>query len=94
MLNEEPFIEFVMSEAKKMGKIFIIDTGEGHDCIDNQTGWYMEDFSGWLVELGDKDEFIKARENGCAYDIYSDAYMFAIWSKTGENEIQIEFKKH
>lgn len=94
MLNEEAFIEFVMNEAKKLGKVFIIDSGEGHDCIDDETGWYMEDFSGWLVSSSDEEELLKARENGTAYKDYSDTYVFAIWSKSEQNILQIEFKKY
>ena len=76
MLNEEPFIEFVMKQAEKNGKIFIIDSGEGNDYIDTDTGWYVEDLSGWYINTNDKNTLLKAIENGTAYNDFSDSYVF------------------
>jgi len=94
MFNAEPFIEFVMNEAKKNGKLFIIDSGEGNDCIDPETGWYVEDFSGWYIDANDKERLLHAKEKGIAYDIFSDSFVFAKWSKTENGNIKIIFTKY
>ena len=46
MLNNDPFLDFVMQEAEKIGKLFLIDSGEGNSFIDSDTGWDVEDLSG------------------------------------------------
>lgn len=94
MLNEEPFIEFIMEEAEKNGKIFIIDSGEGNDFIDPETDWYVEDFSGWYVHPYEKGSLLRARENGTAYNDFSDSYVFVKWSKTDIGKLEIDFKKY
>lgn len=94
MLNEEPFIDFVMKEAEKNGKIFIIDSGEGNDCIDSETGWYIEDLSGWYINANEKEILLKAKENGTAYDDFSDSYVFAKWSKSNSRKLEVIFRKY
>lgn len=49
MLNNDPFLDFVMQEAEKIGKLFLIDSGEGNSFIDSDTGWDVEDLSGCLL---------------------------------------------
>lgn len=94
MLNEDPYIEFVMNEAKKIGKLFMLDTGEGNDCIDPENEWYIEDLSGWLIEPEKKEIFLLSKEKGTVYEEFGDYYIFAIWSRSDNNTLQIEFKKY
>ena len=61
MLNEDRYIEFVMGVAEKSGKIFIVDSGEGNDFIDSDTGWYIEDLSGWLIHKKQHKRFLEIR---------------------------------
>ena len=94
MLNHEPYLNFVAQEASKMGKQFVLDTGEGRDFIDDKTGWYIEDLTGWLIEPNKINIFIAARENGTEDETYADAYVFAIWSKDENGQLKITFKKY
>ncbi|WP_144029297.1 hypothetical protein [Paenibacillus campinasensis] len=57
-------MEFVKSVANEQNKVFIMDTGEGNDFIDPATGWYIEDFSGWLIEPSKEDLLIEAMNQG------------------------------
>ncbi len=53
----ERFFELVQKEALKQGKVFFLDSGEGHD-FDNG---FMEgeNISGWLIPTEKADEFEK-----------------------------------
>lgn len=93
-LNEEPYINFVLKEADKKGKIFIIDSGEGNDFIDEKTGWYVEDFSGWLIQKNQVDLFLKTRTDNNAYEVFGDDYVFAKWIKNGDLSLTVEFVKY
>lgn len=64
MLNNDPFLDFVMQEAEKIGKLFLIDSGEGNSFIDSDTGWDVEDLSGWLINPYESEKFISARKKG------------------------------
>lgn len=54
------YLEFVKSVASEQNKVFIMDTGEGNDFTDPVTGWYIEDFSGWLIEPSKENLLIEA----------------------------------
>lgn len=94
MLIEEPFIEFVCNEAVNIGKLFILDSGEGNDCIDKETGWYIEDLSGWLINPNEEQTLIYSRFCNTAYDEFSNNYVYAKWSKTDDGKLKIVFKKY
>lgn len=64
MLNNDPFLDFVMQEAEKIGKLFLIDSGEGNSFIDSDTGCDVEDLSGWLINPYESEKFISARKKG------------------------------
>ena len=94
MLNEDSYLDFVMEEANKINMFFLVDSGEGNGIIDPITGWYIENLSGWLIKSSDKERLLKSKENGTAYDEFSNSYIFAIWSKTSIGKLEITFKKY
>jgi hypothetical protein len=94
MLDEDLYIKFVIKGAGKDNKFFLLDSGEGNDYIDPGTGWYIEDLSGWLVNVNEKDKIIQSKENGTAYDDFSDSYVFVKWSKADDGQLEVYFKRY
>ena len=88
------YLEFVFAEAQKLGKLFIIDSGEGNDFIDPSTGWYIEDLSGWLINPNEKKFFLLAKKNNTVHSKFSDVYVFVKWSKTENDKLQVQFKRY
>lgn len=94
MFYEDPYLEFVHQQALKIGKYFILDSGEGRDLDYPVTGWYVEDLSGWLIDPQDHQKFIAARKAGTADSEFADSYVFAIWSKDADGNLNINFKRY
>ena len=94
MLNCEPFLSFVTQEATKIGRRFVLDTGEGRDFIDAKTGWYVEDLSGWLIFPIDYGRFIESRINGTINNDFKDEYVFVKWSRNEDDQLEVSFTKH
>ena len=94
MFNDESYVDFVMREAQKCNKIFVVDSGEGNDCIDPDTEWYIENFSGWYVHPNEKKELLEAMKNKTAHDIFSNSYVFAEWSRGADGELKVSFQKY
>ena len=94
VLNENDYLDFVASAAKDKGKVFMLDTGEGNDFVDQKTGWYIEDLSGWLIDENERDRFMCAKKNGTAYEQFAAAYIFVKWSRTSDGDLKIIFKKY
>jgi hypothetical protein len=87
----DTYVEFVCEKARLIGKIFIIDTGEGREFEDEKTKMHVEDLSGWLICADDKDGLIEAIEND-KYELYSEYYVFAKWYKTDKGDIEVKFE--
>ena len=83
-----------MEVAKKQDRVFIVDTGEGNDYTDPITGWYIEDFSGWLVEISKENDLIKAINEGKQYTEFKDNYVFAKWSQNEDGKIVVKFVRY
>ena len=92
--NKDAYIQFVQTEASKLGKIFILDSGEGNDFEYSKTGWYVEDLSGWLIDISLKDKLIKDIDNKMAYKTFSEEYIFVKWYLKENDELAIQFKKY
>lgn len=92
--NKDDYMEFVQFQAEKLGKVFMLDSGEGNDFKDPCTGWYIENLSGWLIDKDIKEKFLKDRENGVAYVTFALDYVFVIWERSNKNEICIKFKTY
>lgn len=78
MEDNDGYLEYIMSKARQIGKEFIIDTGEGHDYLDNERGWYIENLSGWLVDIDDVDA-VKTAKLERNTDRFSNCYVFVYW---------------
>ena len=94
MFNQEPYLNYVAEQAQKRGKIFFLDSGEGNDFLDPQTGWYIENLSGWLIDPTERERFLAAQENGTVDDDYGDFYVFAKWLKDADGKLHITFKHY
>jgi hypothetical protein len=90
--NRDEYLAFVENQARELGKEFIIDSGEGHDYLDQRTGWYIENLSGWLVDLEEADALKKSRRDGNT-DKYSNWFVFVYWSFDDQGQLQIRFEK-
>lgn len=93
-MSKDGYMEFVEKKAMELGKIFFLDSGEGNDFFDENRQWYIEDLSGWLINVEDKDRFICCKHNNTVYDEFPDSYIFVKWSKLVNGEIEIVFKNY
>jgi|GEM_PF-1380538 len=93
-------VNFAEQEASKLGKLFLIDSGEGHDYLDPKTGFYLEDLSGWLIDIS-KVERLKVILAGCdsscrevfhaLFDKFFDDFRFAEWTLDDPGGLQVSF---
>lgn len=90
-MKQDRYLDFVEEEAKKLGKLFRLDSGEGRDYWDEENQYDVEDLSGWLIAPQDLDRFIKASMAETAYESFSDQYVFAIWQQDENGKISIRF---
>jgi len=93
MTGGDPYLDFVLQEAFKIGKCYFIDSGEGRDFKDPSTGWYIEDLSGWLIESSEQERFLRSYEAKTVDDDFDDKYTFAIWSLES-GELKVSFVKY
>ncbi|MEK4850034.1 hypothetical protein NST04_09310 [Paenibacillus sp. FSL H7-0756] len=91
MESSDEYIDYVISKAREIGKEFVIDSGEGNDCADNEYGWYIENLSGWLVDVRDV-EAVKAAKLEQVTDKFSNSYVFAYWGYDAEGKLSIRFE--
>ena len=54
-LGFEKFMEKVQQAAETKGCVFFLDSKEGHEQVKN--GLIASDCSGWLVTIGEAEEF-------------------------------------
>lgn len=91
-IEEDEFLTFVMNEAENIGKVFVLDCGEGNSAIDEINGYEIEELSGWLINKSDVEKIISSRKNKTAYTDFSNEYVFAKWSKSEDGTVSISFK--
>ncbi|QKG83895.1 hypothetical protein GXN76_05005 [Kroppenstedtia pulmonis] len=92
--HKDGYLQYVQQEAKEIGKVFILDTGEGNDLEDPVTGWYVEDLSGWLIDSRLKEQFLIDLEESKHWDTFDGYYVFVEWKLKDNNEIEIKFVKY
>lgn len=72
-LDSDTYIRYVRDQPHELGKEFFLDTGEGRDFIDPNTGMYVEDLSGWLFDSENEVEKFKnlltLRENCFVFNL-------------------------
>lgn len=93
-MEDDKYVDFVEEEAKKIGKIFILDSGEGNEFFDEENQFDGEDLSGWLIDEGERENFIEVKNKGNEYEVYGDNYIFAKWNKNSKGKLTIEFVKY
>lgn len=91
MEPSDEYMDYVISKAHEIGKEFVIDSGEGNDCANNEHGWYIEDLSGWLVDAHDVEAVMAAKLEQNT-DKYSNCYVFAYWRYDAEGNLSIRFE--
>lgn len=92
MTNQDDYLEFVQNQANKLGKTFMLGTGEGNDFEFEDKGWYVEELSGWLIDYNEKEAFLEARDNEMLDEQFTDCYVWVKW-RLEDNELLIEFEK-
>jgi hypothetical protein len=95
-LDWKGYLDFVIEESEILGKLFILDSGEGRDYCDPKTGWYVEDLSGWLIDPQDQRRFLEVRDDpdrDKAYDVFGDDFVFAIWSVSADGDLSVDFRR-
>lgn len=93
-MDDDKFLAFVEKEANKIGKTFILDSGEGNDFFDEENQFEGEDLSGWLIDEEERENFIEVRNKGYEYEIYDKEYIFAKWNRNSKGILAIEFVKN
>ncbi|WP_310605487.1 hypothetical protein [Anaerosporobacter sp.] len=92
MKKEDGYLDFVQDNAKKLGKIFMLDTGEGNDLEYEKKGWYVEELSGWLINENEKSLFLKSIENDTVEDVFPNDFVWVKW-RLVEDELQVWFEQ-
>lgn len=91
MSKFENFLGLVQDAARKEGKAFFLDCGEGRSfCLGDLEG---EDLSGWLIPLSDAEEFFLRFHAKEGVDQWLDCMVFARWNET-EGGIGIQFETY
>lgn len=87
----EVFWELVQETAKKQGKVFFADCGEGNDFkIEEMEG---EDFCGWLIPIEEVEVFEPDWKADKVRDTWTEKMVWMEWKNVNENII-IEFNKY
>ncbi|MCK9860006.1 hypothetical protein [Paenibacillus sp. ATY16] len=92
----DDFIQFVEHQAMVLGKRFFPNKFEGRTFFDLNTGWELEDISGWLFDNSEVDlvkRFIII-QGSKEESSFSTFYYKAVWSLNEGNQIIIEFIKY
>ena len=93
-VEDDKFLAFVEDVAKKEGKVFILDSGEGNEFFDEDNQLDVEDLSGWLIHEKQRNEFVEARKAGKAYELFDANYIFAKRIKNEDGLLAIDFEKY
>ena len=85
------FFEVVQAAADADGKVFFVESGEGHEG--RLDGMELEDLSGWLVDREDVGRFTPLFEDGRDWELsemFADESKFVEWSIEG-GSLKISF---
>lgn len=87
----DKFVEFVCNQAKLIGYLFVLDSGEGREVYIESLKLYGENLSGWLIPIEFKNEVIELRRSSGSMKKYEAFYCFAVWEKDTEGNISVSF---
>lgn len=77
------FWEIVQTEAKRLGKCFFLDCGDGNVYEDGTIE--CENLIGWLIDDAQKSQFDEVfSSNGDIGDEWADNIVFAKWEQTSD----------
>ena len=94
------YLEYVNAEARRVGKVFFIDSGEGRTLGTPGDEWYVEDLTGWLVapEYAAQFSLIRETKNESVWDKpWSEMYCVVRWEEVsnaspGSPPITVSFR--
>lgn len=91
----DDFIEFVEHQAIIQSKRFFPNKYEGRTFFDINTGWNLEDMSGWLFDNSEKDliNHFFGIQGSQEEEKFSEFYYRAIWKMNEDGLILIDFIK-
>lgn len=86
------FFDIVQAAAGRLGKVFFLWTGEGHDITTDELDG--EDLSGWLVDESNAELFesLWTKPGASIPDDLDDTSCFARWSQDEDGRIEIRFE--
>ena len=94
-MSEDSFVAFVEAEAQKLGKVFVLDSGEGRNMENPPEGIDVEDLSGWLLTPA-QAETIPHRtraERDALFDLEELPFCFVIWDTNEEGKLIVKFEE-
>ena len=94
-MNEDKFLDFVISEAEKIGHVFVLDTGKGRDMPNPPDGMDVEDLFCWLL-TSKQAETIPHRTRGERDELFErdDIPLFvARWDTDADGQLIIRFEE-
>lgn len=94
------YLAFVEEEARKLGKVFFLDSGEGKDWGSLDDEWYVEELSGWLVDEADAGalmQVVATQGKMALFRLYTDQYCAVYWdlvpsAAPGEPPVTVRFE--
>ena len=90
---ENKYFEYVQQQAAKLGKVFMLDTGEGNDLILPERNWYIEEYTGWLIDFDQREKFLEAEREDQLEETFPNDYVWVKWKLTEKNQIEVRFEK-
>jgi hypothetical protein len=78
----DKYLDFVQQIARQRNKEFFLDSGEGNDWEDPQSGWYVEKLSGWLIDAKDAAQFAQLLHTGGKEAAWRSNYQYCFVSWT------------
>ena len=87
-LGFEKFMEKVQQAAETKGCVFFLDSKEGHEQVKN--GLIASDCSGWLVPIGEAEEFNAEYMDFCECDCWDKYFAWETWYEDAGGNIVIE----
>ncbi len=92
-MNEEKFnrfLELVKNQARKQGKYFFVDDGEGNEAEVGEM--IVQNLSGWLIAETEKTEFEEIWKTGDdTGERFDDEFIYVVWTQGADGKVNVEF---
>ena len=84
------FLELVKAQARKQGRYFFMDNGEGNEAELGEL--LVQNLSGWLIGEADKAEFEEIWKTGDdPGERFDDEFIYVVWTQGADGKVNIEF---